>query len=48
MRFKIRNTGHFLLNGGATEKYATIKKLVGHDLVLTSGVRAPDGVRISK
>lgn len=37
----IKNTGHFLLKGAATEKYATIKKLVGNDLVLTSGVRAP-------
>ena len=34
-------TGHFLLKGAATEKYAQIKRLVGNDLILTSGVRAP-------
>jgi zinc D-Ala-D-Ala carboxypeptidase len=37
----MKNTGHFLLKGAATEKYATIKKLIGADLILTSGVRAP-------
>jgi D-alanyl-D-alanine carboxypeptidase len=37
----IKKSGHFLLNGAATEKYTTIKKLVGNDLILTSGVRAP-------
>ncbi len=34
-------TGHFLMKGAATEKYAQIKRLIGDDLVLTSGVRAP-------
>lgn len=34
-------TGHFLMKGAATEKYAQIKRLVGKDLILTSGVRAP-------
>jgi zinc D-Ala-D-Ala carboxypeptidase len=34
-------TGHFLMKGPAMEKYAQIKRLVGNDLVLTSGVRAP-------
>lgn len=37
----INKTGHFLMKGAATEKYATIKKLIGNDLILTSGVRAP-------
>ena len=37
----IKKTGHFLLKGAATEKYNTIKKLIGDDLILTSGVRAP-------
>lgn len=34
-------TGHFLMKGAATEKFAQIKRLIGNDLVLTSGVRAP-------
>ncbi len=34
-------TGHFLMKGAATEKFAQIKRLVGNDLILTSGVRAP-------
>ena len=34
-------TGHFLMKGMATEKFAQIKRLIGPDLVLTSGVRAP-------
>ncbi|MDD2829026.1 MAG: M15 family metallopeptidase [Sulfuricurvum sp.] len=34
-------TGHFLMRGPAMEKYTQIKRLVGNDLVLTSGVRAP-------
>lgn len=34
-------TGHFLMKGAATEKFAHIKRLIGSDLVLTSGVRAP-------
>ncbi|MDO9305796.1 MAG: D-alanyl-D-alanine carboxypeptidase family protein [Sulfuricurvum sp.] len=34
-------TGHFLMKGAATEKFAHIKRLIGPDLVLTSGVRAP-------
>lgn len=37
----IKKTGHFLLKGAATEKYATIKSLIGNDVILTSGVRAP-------
>jgi zinc D-Ala-D-Ala carboxypeptidase len=37
----IKGTGHSLLKGAATEKYATIKKLIGNELVMTSGVRAP-------
>lgn len=37
----IDRTGHFLMKGAAIEKYTTIKKLIGNDLVLTSGVRAP-------
>jgi zinc D-Ala-D-Ala carboxypeptidase len=37
----IKKSGHFLLTGAATEKYNTIKKLIGNDLILTSGVRAP-------
>lgn len=37
----VKNTGHFLLKSAATEKYTTIKKLIGNDLILTSGVRAP-------
>ncbi|HLD23845.1 MAG TPA: D-alanyl-D-alanine carboxypeptidase family protein [Sulfuricurvum sp.] len=37
----IKKSGHFLLRGAATEKYATIKKLIGDELILTSGVRAP-------
>lgn len=37
----IKKTGHFLIKGAATEKYATIKSLVGNDAILTSGVRAP-------
>jgi len=37
----IKKTGHFLLKGAATEKYTTIKSLVGKDAILTSGVRAP-------
>lgn len=37
----IKKSGHFLLRGAATEKYATIKSLIGKDLILTSGVRAP-------
>jgi len=34
-------TGHFLMKGAATEKFAHIKRLIGPDLILTSGVRAP-------
>jgi len=34
-------TGHFLMKGAASEKFAQIKRLIGPDLVLTSGVRAP-------
>jgi len=34
-------TGHFLMKGAATEKFSQIKRLIGPDLVLTSGVRAP-------
>ncbi|MDD4856104.1 MAG: D-alanyl-D-alanine carboxypeptidase family protein [Sulfuricurvum sp.] len=34
-------TGHFLMKGAATEKFAQLKHLIGPDLVLTSGVRAP-------
>jgi len=37
----INKTGHFLLKGAAVEKYNTIKKLIGNDVILTSGVRAP-------
>jgi len=37
----IKQSGHFLLRGAATEKYTTIKKLIGDELILTSGVRAP-------
>lgn len=37
----IKQSGHFLLRGAATEKYTTIKKLIGNELILTSGVRAP-------
>ncbi|MDP1784170.1 MAG: M15 family metallopeptidase [Sulfuricurvum sp.] len=37
----VDKTGHFLMKGAATEKYAQIKRLIGNDLVLTSGVRAP-------
>lgn len=37
----IKKTGHFLLKGAATEKYATIKSFIGKDVILTSGVRAP-------
>lgn len=37
----INKTGHSLMRGAATEKYAKIKKLIGDDLILTSGVRAP-------
>ncbi len=37
----IKKSGHFLIRGAATEKYNTLKKLIGSDLVLTSGVRAP-------
>lgn len=34
-------TGHFLMKGAATEKFSQLKRLIGSDLVLTSGVRAP-------
>jgi hypothetical protein len=34
-------TGHFLMKGAALEKFSQIKRLVGNDLILTSGVRAP-------
>jgi len=34
-------TGHFLMKGAATEKFAQIRRLIGPDLILTSGVRAP-------
>jgi hypothetical protein len=37
----MNKTGHFLMKGAATEKFAQIKRLVGDDLILTSGVRAP-------
>jgi zinc D-Ala-D-Ala carboxypeptidase len=37
----VDKTGHFLMKGAATEKYAQIKRLIGKDLVLTSGVRLP-------
>lgn len=37
----INKTGHFLLKGASLEKYSEVKKLIGNDLVLTSGVRAP-------
>jgi hypothetical protein len=37
----VDKTGHFLMRGAATEKYAQIKRLIGRDLVLTSGVRQP-------
>jgi hypothetical protein len=37
----IKKTGHHLLRGASIEKYSTIKHLVGDELVLTSGVRAP-------
>lgn len=37
----VDKTGHFLMKGQATEKYAHLKRLIGADLVLTSGVRAP-------
>lgn len=37
----VDKTGHFLMKGAATEKYAQIKRLIGTDLVLTSGVRLP-------
>lgn len=37
----VDKTGHFLLKGAATEKYAQIKRLIGNDLVLTSGIRLP-------
>ncbi|MDP3301058.1 MAG: D-alanyl-D-alanine carboxypeptidase family protein [Sulfuricurvum sp.] len=37
----VNKTGHFLMKGAATEKYAQIKRLIGNDLILTSGVRLP-------
>jgi zinc D-Ala-D-Ala carboxypeptidase len=37
----IPKSGHYLLKGAATEKYRTIKNLIGNELILTSGVRAP-------
>jgi hypothetical protein len=37
----MNKTGHFLMKGLALEKFAQIKRLVGEDLILTSGVRAP-------
>lgn len=37
----VDKTGHFLMKGAASEKYTQIKRLIGNDLVLTSGVRAP-------
>lgn len=37
----IKKTGHFLIKGAAIEKYTTIKSLIGNDVILTSGVRAP-------
>lgn len=37
----VDKTGHFLMKGAATEKYAQIKRLIGDDLILTSGVRLP-------
>lgn len=37
----VDKTGHFLMKGAATEKYSQIKRLIGKDLILTSGVRAP-------
>ncbi|MDD3595160.1 D-alanyl-D-alanine carboxypeptidase family protein [Sulfuricurvum sp.] len=37
----IKKTGHFLLKGAAVEKYETIKKMIGKEVILTSGVRAP-------
>lgn len=37
----ISKTGHFLLKGAAIEKYNSIKKLLGNEVILTSGVRAP-------
>lgn len=37
----IKKSGHVLLRGAATEKYATIKKLIGNEVILTSGVRLP-------
>ncbi len=37
----INKSGHSLLKGAAMEKYTTIKKLMGDDVILTSGIRAP-------
>jgi D-alanyl-D-alanine carboxypeptidase len=37
---KIRNTGNYLYKGKPMETYRTIKRLVGDDVVLTSGVRS--------
>ena len=36
---KIPRTGHFLLKGRAEELYSDLRKKIGDDLVLTSGVR---------
>ena len=36
---KIPHTGHYLFKGKALDDYTRIKKDVGHDVVLTSGVR---------
>lgn len=37
----IKKSGHFLMRGAAEEKYNTIRKLIGKEVILTSGVRAP-------
>ena len=37
----IDKSGHSLLKGAAIEKYTTIKRLIGDDVLLTSGIRAP-------
>lgn len=37
----IKKSGHFLMRGAAEEKYNAIRKLIGRDVILTSGVRAP-------
>lgn len=37
---KIRNSGHYLYKGNSFEKYKSIKKTIGKELILTSGLRS--------